>query len=92
MPPRHSPATKKTAEDAAWRALLTTPPLGRCRLPVGEGWRTAHELTKQAGQTKWMVRRRIKAMLKDGKVEKFTGTATSEDKKRLKYTVWYRIK
>jgi hypothetical protein len=85
--PTSARTTRTIPAPADWGALLAEPPSAE-RRPPGDGWMTAQEIAEQQGSTHQSVRRRLRPLMAQGRVEAWRGTQHTPLGPRIQ--VWYR--
>jgi len=81
-------ATSK-GSDKTWVKTLSD--LSDEKQPSGEGWKTVAELKEITGHGPNLLYTKLGMGLKNGTIEKFSGSAMSDCGKMVR-RVWYRIK
>jgi hypothetical protein len=82
--------SKVTKTNNSWAALLQSEIVKKCKMPKGDGWRTAAELKAEWDIGFTRVYNILSKQIKEGKVERFDGNIINND--RLASRTWYRIK
>jgi DNA-binding FadR family transcriptional regulator len=79
---------KKSHSSDNWAELLRGALAKRGNLPDGEGWRTFDQLVAEQGVTNHALRKAIKALRNDGRLEVFNGAEVVDGTTARR--VWYR--
>lgn len=83
MPQRSKPSD-------SWAALMREQLLSNSTLPVGKGWKTKDQLRKEFGLGLGLLDKTIKALIEQGKLEKFVGSEPKKVGGKSYHQAWYR--